>query len=302
MAGIIALEILFAPKKKFTVSILLQIIIIGLSTSLSQLLLFPTLIGYDPFTHQVFTSLIIKSHHIPYFGNYYNFGYERIPIFHLLIANTSLITGLSYKLSSIVSVSFLLIVIGVLLTYNIGKYLISDKIGLLGALILVLSNYIINAEIWIIPNFLGGIFFIVIVYLLLNFKDRNDVLFPILIIFLMFVLILTHTIVSMILVITLITGWFSILIYNYFNKKSKISIPLTLGIMFTVSMLVWWMYASNTIFDMLLFVIIKNDKINIIPNRKTTFNLLCLSRFNKNPNVIAAGTANKSSAINNHLP
>lgn len=250
MAGIIALEIFFSPSKKFNMLILLQIVTIGLSVSLSQLFLFPTIIGIDPWWHQMFTMNIMESHHIPTGG----YPYEKIPIFHLLITNTSFITGLSYKLSSIISITFPLILVGTLITYNTGKYLINDKIGLLGALILVLSNYFINGEIWAIPTTLGGIFLITIIYLLLNFRNRKNVIVPIIVVLLMFTLLLTHTIVSLIMAILLITGWISYFIYKKVYKKSGNYFPLTLGIYFTVTMLCWWMYASNTLTDIVEMV------------------------------------------------
>ncbi|MGZ7068280.1 MAG: hypothetical protein ACXVHT_08270, partial [Methanobacterium sp.] len=210
--------------------------------SLSQLFLFPSIIGMDPWWHQNFTSLIMESSYLPDIG----YPYEKIPIFHLSIINTSLLTGLNYKLSSIITITFPLVLIGTFITYNIGKYLINYKIGLLGALILVLSNYFINGEIWAIPTTLGGIFLITIIYLLLNLRNRKGVNISVLILLLMFTLILTHTIVSFIMAIILITGWISILYYNYIYKKSKNYFPLILAIIFTVTMLIWWMYASNT--------------------------------------------------------
>jgi hypothetical protein len=243
MAGIIALEIFFSPSKKFNMLILSQIVIVGLSVSLSQLFLFPSIIGMDPWWHQMFTMKILESYHIPTGG----YPYEKIPIFHLLITNTSLLTGLSYKLSSIISITFPLILICTLIIYNTGKYLVNDKIGLLGALILVLSNYFINGEIWAIPTTLGGIFLITIIYLLLNFRNKKNFIVPIIVILLMFTLLLTHTIVSLIMALSLITGWISLFIYKNVYKKTKNYFPLTLAMYFTVTMLCWWMYASNTL-------------------------------------------------------
>ena len=244
MAGIVALEIFILPRNnKFNIITLFQIIIIGLSIALSELLLFPTVLGVDPWWHQMFTLLIIQSAHIPGGG----YPYAKIPMFHLLIANTMLITGLNYKLSSIFSVTFPLIIICVLLIYSIGKHLINDKIGLLASLILVLSNYFINGEIMAIPTTLGGIFLLIIIYLLINFKAKKFILNTILAISLMFVLILTHTIVSLEMALILISGWISLVIYNKLYEKPKNYFSLTISILFTVAMLGWWTYASGTI-------------------------------------------------------
>ncbi|MGZ7068841.1 MAG: hypothetical protein ACXVHT_11090, partial [Methanobacterium sp.] len=60
--------------------------------SLSQIFLFPSIIGMDPWWHQKFTLYIMESFHLPDIG----YPYEKIPIFHLSIINTSLLTGLNY--------------------------------------------------------------------------------------------------------------------------------------------------------------------------------------------------------------
>ena len=229
MAGIVGLEILFLPiNKKYNIFTLLQIIIIGLSISLSELLIFPSVIGVDPWWHQTFTSLITQSGYLPGGG----YPYSKIPIFHLLIANTSIITTLNYKLSSIFSITFPLVIIGVLIVYSMGKKLINEKIGLLASLILVISNYVINGEIMAIPTTLGGIFLLIIIYLLINFKDNKFILSSILAFLFMSVLILTHTIVSLEMALILITGWVSLFIYDKLYEKPKNYFSLTISLTF----------------------------------------------------------------------
>jgi len=250
MVGIISLEIFYTPLKKFNFHILFQIMIIGFSLSLSQLFLFPTVIGIDPWWHQQFTFLVNHAHQLPA-GNY---PYAKIPIFHLLIMNTSLITGLDYKMSSIFSVTLPLIVVCVFIIYNMGRYLVNDKVGLLGSLILVISNFFINGEIWVIPTTLGGIFLITILYLLLTRNDKNPITISFLAIFLMFVLVLTHTIVSMVMASILIMGWGAIIFYKYIYGKSKNNFSLTLASYFVIIMLGWWIYASGTIINVVRLI------------------------------------------------
>ena len=62
MAGVVSLEILF--KKRNTL-MLLQIILIGISLQLGQVLIFPNVVGVDPWYHQLYTSKILESGFIP---------------------------------------------------------------------------------------------------------------------------------------------------------------------------------------------------------------------------------------------
>jgi len=99
MVGILAVEILFLPRSKpYTYFVLTKIIMIPLSLAWSQLLIFPTLNGDDPFWHQWFTQSILDSGFIS--GSS---GYARLPVMHLVSGATSLVTGLGYKMGAMFS-------------------------------------------------------------------------------------------------------------------------------------------------------------------------------------------------------
>lgn len=243
MAGLISLEIWVMPSKKtFIFSTIFQIIILSLNITLSQVLLFPSLLGIDPWWHQMFTLKIVALGHIPT-----GYPYSKIPMFHILVGLTSILSGLNYKMSVFLSITFPLIIISVLLIYTTGKSLFNEKIGLLAGLILIISNYFINACIWAIPTTLGGIFALIIIFLLLKFENKKNFLISMLSLLLLIILVMTHTIVSLIVAILLFVIWVSYIFHKKFVANIKPEpVSFTLALFFLIFILGWWIYVSGT--------------------------------------------------------
>lgn len=130
LAGIVVYSILtFNSQKLYLYVIIFEIVALGLLTSWSQLLIFPDVVGVDPYFHKIFTNEIIATGIIPN-----GFSYSDIPIFHIIIAITSMMLNCNYKIATIFSVSFVQIVIDIFIVYLLGKAIFgSDKIGLVGA-------------------------------------------------------------------------------------------------------------------------------------------------------------------------
>lgn len=215
MISVVILEILLldSENKKHVFLIIFQIIIVNLSIICSQFFIFPNILGLDPWIHQMVTSQIISKGFIPT-----GFNYSNLPIMHLEIATTSILTGLGYKLSAIFSIALIQILCGVLFVFLLGRYLFDIKIGLITSLLLVTSNYFINMGLFIIPNTIGAIFILIIIYLLFKINKEKFLIGTSLILFFMITLILTHTISSMCMAIILfIIVFFSVLLQKIFS-------------------------------------------------------------------------------------
>ena len=240
MSAILAAKILLLPSKNSPIPFtLLQIILIALSLEWSVLLLFPSIVGSDSWAHQAITLSMLDAGHI--IGG----GYQNLPIMHLAIGATSLITGLSYKMATMFSISFLQVVCDVLFIFLIGRLLFNAKIGMLAALLLGIANWHIFFGYWTIPNTLGAIFVVITLYLVLKFhKDRITVVIP-LCGFLMAALILTHAIATLWLSILLFTFWLGFIAYNRFFKERLATLPLlAVTLLFAVAMLGWWTFGT----------------------------------------------------------
>lgn len=240
MVGVVALEVMYSQRVEGL--ILLQIIIIGISIAWSQLLIFPSLVGVDPWYHQALTLEIIHTNFIPS-----GYGYSKLPIFHLLIASTSLITGLNYKYSTMLSVSLAQIICNCLFIFLLGKFLFKNsKIGLLASLFLIISDQHIYMSYWSIPNSFAAIFIPIIFYLSFKMISEMQVRRAILLIISMVAIILTHSVTSMCTSIMLFVSWLVSILYNVnLNKKSAVS--LNFFVLFSTFMFGWWTFASGHI-------------------------------------------------------
>jgi len=217
MSGLVAIEILFSPtNRKYLYLILLQIIIIGINVSWSQQLLFSGVVETDAWYHQMLVSKIIQLRHIPV-----GYQYSKLPVFHLIITFTSLLTGLNYKLAAMFSISLIQITCNTLFVFLLSIFLFKNsKVGLLSSLLLIIADRHIWMSYTIIPNSLGGVFVLIITYLILKLKKEKLIKMLTISILFIVVLILTHTISTMCMVIILFAYLATSNFYNIFHHST----------------------------------------------------------------------------------
>lgn len=242
MVGVIACEILHTKRRH--AFILLQIILLGISITWSQLLIFPDLVGNDPWYHRDLTLQILNVHNIPN-----GYGYTQLPLFHLLIGITSLLTGLDYKISAILSASLGQIICNILFIYILGKYIFDNpNVGLLASLMVIIGNYHIFMTVWSIPNALGVVFIPILLYTLLFLKNGQYISRGAMSILIMVAIILTHTIAALSTVIVLFASWSGLFISRDLVAEGRnLSLRALLPLGFCVFMLSWWTYASGSL-------------------------------------------------------
>jgi hypothetical protein len=247
MAGIIACEII-ASGRRYAGLILIQILLLGVSIAWSQLLIFPSLLGIDPWYHSALTNRIVDRGFIPE-GN----SYSNLPLFHLMIAATSLVASLPYKLANMVSVSLGQIICNGLFVFLIADYLFKNhRIGLLAALMVVIANHHIRMTYWSIPNAFAVVFIPIVIYLALSTAKSNPrniltLWMSIIMILLMVAIILTHSIAAICMAILLFVAWGASILYKIFYPRVESYVTLSVPLGFTVMMFAWWSYSSGHI-------------------------------------------------------
>lgn len=251
LSGIVALEILFYPRNKKNICfILFQIIGIGLNLQFSELLIFPNIVGIDPWFHQMFTLKILDTGFIPE-----GYSYSKLPLMHLCTGATQLITGLNYKISTMLTISFFQVSSGVFFIFLLGRYVFNKNIGLLAGLFLVTSSYFIRLGFWTIPNTIAAVLILIIVFLLFKVNIKERLIIKSLAVIFMITLILTHTISAMCMAILLFTSTIVFFIHSKkYHIHKKIPVTYTIAIFFTVSMFSWWTYASGHLTNLLSLI------------------------------------------------
>jgi len=240
LSGVLAFKILYCFLNKKQIGItLLQIIIIGINIVYSQILLFPTLVGIDPWYHQTLVSKIINFSHIPI-----GYDYSNVPFFHLITSQTSLITGLDYKICTMFCISTIIILFAVIFLYLLGMRIFNNqKIALLAPLILIISDNFIHMSYWSIPNSFA-ILIPLIIYLILKKTIIMNIIALILVIFTIFI----HPLITATIIIILISLWLGNSIINFLTKSKEIKVvSITFIIISIIASFSYWTYVSGHI-------------------------------------------------------
>ncbi len=245
-AGIIFLEIIVSNEDNriYSFAILFQIVLLGLQISWSQLIVFPSLLGVDPWYHQNFTSLILSSNHLPL-----NELYSKIPLFHTFTSQVILLTQLNYKYATMFSTSLVHVLCNVLFVFLIAKMLFRDntKVAYLAPLLLIISNHHIYMSFTSIPNSFATIFLFQLLYSLTILKQKMHTSAIFLALLISLVLILSHTITSLFVSITFFILWSGSYLSKYVYSIKKSWNGFNFSILFVVSMLAWWSFVSGHI-------------------------------------------------------
>lgn len=244
MASAVAVEVVISASNwKCRSVILAQSAVIGFSLQASELLIFPNVVGIDPWAYQWFISQTLQLGHVAAGSQY-----TTIPMFPLYVAATSLLSSLGYKLSVSLSVGLSLVVVGVLFVFLIGKSLVSEKVGLLGALAFVIANNITYFAIWTIPNTLGAVYLLIGIYLIIQLRGRNTTSHLALEFIVMGSLILAHTLSALAMALALFSGLLGMLLCRrLYGREARTYLTFATATFFTVVMFLWWTYGSTSL-------------------------------------------------------
>ena len=240
MMGSVLLQILFGDNKYF--SILLKIIFLELFYTLTQALLFKSLMSMDSYDHLSITNTIIKNGHIDPFTQAY--GY----FFHFLHAEIQLISGLDYNYSNLIFFLSATVICVVLTIFLIGRELMTPQVGLLASFILISSTYFIIFSINLIPNSYSAIYLLFALYFLLRIDEsqNNNIYMSLLVFFIIFTS-LTHLLVNLILVIILTIYLICINIRTN-STKNYMLIAFSIIIFFGLTIYVFKFFSTTTAF------------------------------------------------------
>jgi len=156
--------------RKQTIAVLCLVTGIGLTYLWTTSMMFPSLIGIDPWTHMRITTqeMIVATGGKPdtygisdltitTIGGYYS-------LMHIWLWKIMSTTGLGYKIVTLVFWSSLQVVANVVLVFLIGNRLFNRKVGLVAALVMATGNWVLFFNSWAIPNTLGATLALGVVY------------------------------------------------------------------------------------------------------------------------------------------
>lgn len=253
LAGIIATEILYVREGDRVSSILLQIFLLSILIRVGIFYNFPSLMGYDAYTHANMARIITNTGFVAPFQISDKYFYY--PITHIFISITQIMGKTDIKDAIFFSLGLanIFITAGI---YLIGKKLEGPQMGLLAALLINLNNYNIVTG---IANITAGslvlCYFIFIVYTI--FSEKQEVKYTGLILLIGILTILTHQLTTFVVLLALIAVYAGKYLHNRLYKNSLLKTTGSSYILFfLVSMQTYWTftYAKGDIsfFEMVL--------------------------------------------------
>jgi hypothetical protein len=240
IASVILLQILHANTSFKRNLILVQISALSLTLAWSLTLKYSLYFGFtDTLSHMQFISSVVSSGHTADL----TLTYINFPIYHILISEGVLLTGLGVGPALFVIMA-LVWLIGIFLSYLISKKISnSTTFGLLISLLFAVSPQIIYYSSYTITRSLAFIFFMLLIYLIFNKTDNNKFVFTVLSIFTSFVLILTHHI-TIIYVVPIILVIYIVQRLIVGNSEQESGISATFIILLSTTFLSYMIFAS----------------------------------------------------------
>lgn len=242
LAVLIAIEIVNLKTDDKVYSTLFKIILLSLNVRAGIYFAYPSMIGYDAYTHAWIADLIVEKGFVPPVEVIAK--YASYPIIHLFIGLTKIICGIDTKSAIFYSIGYANIILGTVFIYLIGKNIVSSQVGLFSALLLNMHNYnIVRGVANITPGSLVFCYLLVCLYLI--FGRSQTVETKILVISVTFIMVITHqlsTFVAFLCMFFLLIGTY---MFNYMtgSRESTASgMNINYVILFAVTVQAYWMY------------------------------------------------------------
>lgn len=239
LVGCVALGALGATRPWHEYMGLVQVLLIGLLVSWSQIVMTPNVIGFDPWYHKALVDGLIQAQTLP--GSVLFAEYVNYPIFHLTIAAMRLMTGLPHHLAAMLSISLMLALINVIFVSLIaGRVFPKNRsVRMLAPLLVVISPLQIYMLYSLIPNGFALVFVLPVLYLLYRYPGQpSRRVLPILTL-LLGTLILAHTVTALFMAIALFVAWAAFKIHARLVAPAE-TFPVQIPTFFTVGLLIWW--------------------------------------------------------------
>jgi hypothetical protein len=239
LAGLISVEIIFLEKESPVWPILFKIFFLAVVVRMGIFYNFPSLMGYDAYTHAYIADVISITGFVPPFEISYQ--YVNYPILHIFIAITEILSRLSIKDAVFYSIG-LASVLCLVFIFIFAKKVAGPRIGLLSVLIISLTTQIIVTG---ITNITAGslvlCYFLVLLSLFMHRENQINAL--ILCQFVMFAVIITHQLTTFVVLLIFVLFALSIFLFDYVsgNKSQYFKFGFFLAI-FGISMILYWIY------------------------------------------------------------
>lgn len=236
LTGIIAIEILYFKEGDSVWPVILKIFLISVNIRAGIFYNFPSIMGYDAYWHAKIAELITNTGFVPPIEISHNYFYY--PIFHIFLSIPQIVYQTDIKDAIFYSIGIISI-FSTIFIYIIVNKIAGPQAGLLATLLANITNFSIIAGIAnITPGSIVLLYFMLILYLL--FKEEHKFINTSLILFITFLMIITHQLSTFVVFISLTSIYFGKHLYKViYNGRADAGITYIL--LFAVGLQSYWM-------------------------------------------------------------
>jgi len=238
----LGLEILTSNyvKKLNIYKTIFKILLVSLILRYSAYFISPYPVGSDPWYHAEFindislygTSNLFQTH--DYYSNY--------PIMHIFAAITGILMDFTAKESMFVV--GIVLVLSTIFVYLIVRDLTNNtNIALFSMLLINFSDFHIQWSVQVIAMTFGVALYTIVIYLLIALKGKFAIIYKLLLILFIYLIVWTHTVSSMILLVSLISLYLGSFIFKTIYRDVNHYVELTISI--TICMICAIILASH---------------------------------------------------------
>ena len=240
---VLLLDLLRTKIETQTPMFIFQILAVLILIRIIPLVFIPGFYLDDPYYHEWFSSMIVLNHFIPI-----DTSYSPFPIMHLLLSISQIVTNASFKFVGTLFLTVLQALLIPIFIYLISKKIFNNlQISLIAALIFGFSDIAIGQS--IVGPFPTTYAIIIISLIFLIFMIKKDIRFSILIFLLSFTLIISHSLSALIFELFIIFIFICLTIAERIKIKTISNFELTTILIFSISFILYWIFASNLIFE-----------------------------------------------------
>lgn len=236
LAGLIGIEIIIFTENVY--SILFKILILSSFIRIGIYYNFPSIMGYDAYVHATIAEFISKTGSVPPLEISGKYSYY--PLSHIFVSIVQVLNSIGIKNAFFGSIVLSNIFVTIFM-FLFGRNIVGSRVALLSTLLLNINNEnIVCGVANITPGSLVFCYLLILLYLM--FDKKNIVIYKTLMVFFIFLMIITHqltTFVSLLMLSFILIGKYIIKRIKYVKFDGRIKLNYIL--LFVITLQTYWM-------------------------------------------------------------
>lgn len=233
--------------------LIFKILILSLILRFSAYFVSPYPVGSDPWRHAdlIKSISIYGTSYLPTLNSYYSY----YPMMHIYASILSLLGNLSTR-DAMLLIGAILPISSIFVYILVKKITNSVQLGLFSMLLLNFSDFHIEWSIELIAMSFGIAIYTILIYFLIERKEKTSIFFKTFTILFIFIITWTHTVSTFIFIVSIISLFAGSYIYEYIylikHDPIKLTVNITLCILSIIILVYHWLDPEYPFFELII--------------------------------------------------